>query len=288
MVLKKYKMKNLILTLFTICLLNPLFAQIKTPQPSPTCTIQQTVGVTDVSITYSRPGAKGRTIFGDLVPYNKMWRTGANKATAISFSNDIIVDKYKLKKGTYSLFTIPGESEWTVMLNSDTELWGAGDYNKEKEVISFKVESEKTADFTETFTIEFSNFTSKFAKLTLKWENTAITIPLITTDNERLAGQFMKALNEGPDANLYYNGARYFLENDLDLALALEWINVATEKRPEAFWMQYQKARILGKSGNKKEAIQAAEKVISVASEKEDDYGYIAKAEKLIKELKAK
>ena len=100
-------MKNLILTLFTICMLNPFFAQIKTPQPSPTCTIQQTVGVTDVSITYSRPGAKGRTIFGDLVPYNKMWRSGANKATSITFGDDVVFGESKVKKGTYSLFTIP-------------------------------------------------------------------------------------------------------------------------------------------------------------------------------------
>ena len=281
-------MKNLILTLFTICMLNPFFAQIKTPQPSPTCTIQQTVGVTEVSITYSRPGAKGRTIFGDLVPYNKMWRTGANKATSITFGDDVVFGESKVKKGTYSLFTIPGENEWNVVLNSETELWGAGDYNKDNEITSIKVKANKTADFTESFTIDFTAFTSFGAIMSLSWENTQINIPIMTLGKENLANQFKKELVDGPDAGLYYNGARFYLENNLDLALALEWINVATEKRPEAFWMQYQKARILGKSGNKKEAIQAAEKVISVASEKEDDYGYIARAEKLIKELKAK
>ncbi len=281
-------MKKLVLTLFTLCCFSISFSQIKTPQPSPSCTIKQTIGITEVTVSYSRPGAKERTIFGELVPYDKIWRTGANKATAITFESDVIFGETKVKKGTYSLFTIPGENDWTVMLNKETELWGAGNYKKEDEVASFKVKSKKSTDFTESFTIDFNNFTAFGAMINITWENTQVSVPLMTLGKEKLAGQFKKELVEGPDAGLYYNGARFYLENDLDINLALEWINVATEKSPEAFWMLYQKAKILDKAGNKKEAIQAAQKVISIASEKEDDYGYIARAEKLIKELKSK
>ena len=281
-------MKKLVLTLFTLCCIGISFSQIKTPQPSPSYTLKQTVGITEITVNYSRPGAKDRTIFGELVPYNKIWRTGANKATAITFKNDVIFGETKVKKGTYSLFTVPGESEWVVMLNKETELWGAGNYNKENEVASFKVDTKKTSNFTESFTIDFNTFTAFGAMMNLTWENTQVSVPVMTLGKEKLAEQFKKELIDGPDAGLFYNGARFYLDNDLDINLALEWITVATEKRPEAFWMLYQQARILDKAGSKKEAIQAAQKVISIASEKEDDYGYIARAEKLIKELKSK
>ena len=281
-------MKKLVLTLFKLCFFSISFSQIKTPQPSPSCSIKQTVGITEISVNYSRPGAKDRAIFGELVPYNKIWRTGANKATAITFDSDVIFGESKVKKGTYSLFTVPGENDWIVMLNKETELWGAGNYNKEDEVASFKVKSKKTTDFAESFTIDFNAFSAFGAMMNLTWENTQISIPVMTLGKEKLAEQFKKELVDGPDAGLFYNGARFYLDNNLDIDLALEWITVATEKRPEAFWMLYQQARILDKAGNKKEAIQAAQKVISIASEKEDDYGYITRAEKLIKEIKSK
>ena len=281
-------MKKLVLTLFTLCFFSISFSQIKTPQPSPSCSIKQTVGITEISINYSRPGAKDRAIFGELVPYNKIWRTGANKATAITFDSDVIFGESKVRKGTYSLFTVPGENDWIVMLNKETELWGAGNYNKEDEVASYKVKSKKTTDFAESFTIDFNTFSAFGAMMNLTWENTQVSIPVMTLGKEKLAEQFKKELVDGPDAGLFYNGARFYLDNNLDINLALEWITVATEKRPEAFWMLYQQARILDKSGNKKEAIQAAQKVISIASEKEDDYGYISRAEKLIKKIKAK
>ena len=117
-------MKKLVLTLFTLCFFSISFSQIKTPQPSPSCSIKQTVGITEISVNYSRPGAKDRAIFGELVSYNKIWRTGANKATAITFDSDVIFGESKVKKGTYSLFTVPGENDWIVMLNKETELWG--------------------------------------------------------------------------------------------------------------------------------------------------------------------
>ena len=103
-------------------------AQVKTPQPSPSAEIKQIIGLTNVEITYSRPHRRDREVFGNLVPFDKMWRTGANKATSIRFGDDVVFGESKVKKGTYSLFTIPGENEWNVVLNSETELWGAGDY----------------------------------------------------------------------------------------------------------------------------------------------------------------
>ena len=142
------------------------------------------------------------------------------------------------------------------MLNKETELWGAGNYNKENEVAAFKVDTKKTSDFTESFTIDFNTFTAFGAMMNLTWENTQVSVPVMTYGKEKLAEQFKKELVDGPDAGLFYNGARFYLDNDLDINLALEWITVATEKRPEAFWMLYQQARILDKAGSKKEAIQ--------------------------------
>ena len=141
------------------------------PQPSPAASVSQTIGLTEVEVVYSRPGAKGRTIFGDLVPYGEVWRTGANKATAITFSNDVTIDDKKVKAGTYSVFTKPGKKEWTVMFNSETELWGAGNYSSDNDVAVVKVKAAKMADEEESFTIGFTNISDEGADMYMRWEN---------------------------------------------------------------------------------------------------------------------
>ena len=263
-------------------------AQIKTPQPSPTATITQKVGISNISVEYSRPGAKEREIFGGLVSYEKMWRTGANKATKITFDENCVFGGAKIKKGSYSLFTIPGKKEWTVVLNKNTELWGVGEYDKEKQVCSIVAKVIETKDFTESFTIDFGTFQSFSAIMSLKWANTKIGIKIESLAAKELEKQFVELLTKGPSANDYYNGAKFFADNTSEYDMALEWINTAIEKKPDAFWMKFHKARILKKIGNNKQSISVAEEVISLAKEKQDDYGYIKRSEDLIKSIKSK
>ena len=277
-----------ILLLSAIFCYSFISGQIKTPQPSPTATITQKVGVSDISVEYSRPGAKGREIFGGLVSYGKMWRTGANKATKITFNENCVFGGAKVKKGSYSLFTIPGEKEWTVVLNKNTELWGVGEYDEENQVCSIVAKAINTKDFTESFTIDFGTFQSFSAIMSLKWANTKIDIKIESLEAKKLEKQYLELLTKGPSANDYYNGAKFFADNTSEYEMALEWINTAIKKRPDAFWMQFHKARILKKMGNNKESISVAEGVIELAREKKDDYGYIKRSEDLIKSIKSK
>ena len=278
-------MKKIILLSAVFCY-SYLTAQIKTPQPSPTATITQKIGVSNVSVEYSRPGAKGREIFGGLVKYGQIWRTGANKATKITFEEDVIFGGKSVKKGSYSLFTIPGEKKWTILLNKETELWGSGEYDEEMQICSFSIGIEKSKEFIETFTIEFGSFNSFDALMSLKWTNIQINIKIQTTSAKKIEKNYFELLTKGPSANDYYNGAKFFVDNTLKYELALEWINIAIEKREDAFWMLYHKARILNKMGENKEAIVTAQQTIKLASKEKDDYGYIKKSKDLILKIK--
>ena len=206
----------------------------------------------------------------------------------IKFGENSLFGDKKVRKGEYSLFTIPGKEEWTILLNSDTELWGAGKYDEEKQACQIKVPVTKTIDFTESFTIEFGSFSSFSAEIILSWANTKVIIPVKTMAAKKIEKQYLDLLVEGPSANSYYNGARFFIENNLDMEIALKWINVAITKNDEAFWMHYRKAEILSKLGSDKEALETAKTVIEMAKEAEDDYGYTAKSKKLIKEIKSR
>ena len=264
-------------------------AQLTTPQPSPTATISQKLGLTDISVTYSRPGAKDRVVFGELVPFGKVWRTGANKATSVTFSTDVNVGGKDVKAGTYSLFTIPNETEWTIILNSNTELWGAGKYEEATDVARFTIKPTALSDNVETFTIDFSHLVGPNGHMNLSWENTHVAIAVKTDVNGMIEKQIKEILVDGPSAGTYYNAARFYLENDKDLSQALTWMNVAIEKRSDAFWYVHHKAKIQAQMGKTKEAIATAEKSLTMAKENEDgDYGYIANNEKLIAELKKK
>ncbi len=264
-------------------------AQLTTPQPSPAASVSQVVGLTDVEVTYSKPGMKDRVVFGELVPFGKIWRTGANKATSVSFSTDVTIGGAEVKAGTYSLFTIPNKEEWTIMLNSETELWGAGDYDAAKEVAKFMIKPSTTKDAYETFTIDFSHLKGANGHMNLRWENTLVAIPIETGAMDAVEKQIKEILVDGPGAGTYYNAARFYLENDKDIDQAIAWINTAIEKRPNAFWYMHQKAKMQAKKGDVKAAIATAEKSMKMASENEaGDYGYVASNEKLIAKLKKK
>lgn len=263
------------------------FGQIKSPQPSPLATVSQLVGLTDVTVVYSRPSAKGREIFGSLVAYDQVWRTGANRATKVTFSTDVKVGGQEIKAGTYSLFTIPNQTEWTVMFNSVAEMSGTYDYKEENNVATFKVKPTALNDLVETFTIDFSHLDGPNGKMNLSWEKTRITFDIETNANAMVEEQIKKVLIDGPDAGTYYAAAKHYLDNNKELEKALEWINLAILQRPNAFWYVHTKARIQAKLGLKKDAVKTANESLKMAESNEGgDYGYIKLNKDLLEEIR--
>lgn len=283
-------MKKLSLFVASVAMVatSTIFAQIKAPQPSPTATLVQTVGLTDVEIVYSRPGAKGRTIFGDLVPFGEIWRTGANASTKIKVSEDVKIGGKDVPAGEYALYTIPGKDEWTVILHKYLENWGAGGYDQTQDLARFTVKPTMMTEKYETFTIDFSNLTTSTGNIDLRWENTKVSFPVETATDAQVEKQIKAQLIDGPSAGTYAAAANFYLEKGENLDKALTWMNLAIEKRPEAFWYVHAKAKILAKQGKKKEAIEAANKSMALAKAAKDDFGYIANNQKLIDELNAK
>ncbi len=246
-------------------------AQVKTPMPSPTAEIEQKIGLSEIEIEYSRPGVKGRTIFGDLVPYGDMWRTGANGPTIVEFDDETMVEGNKVEKGKYAMFTIPGEEMWTIIFNSNTKnnVWN---YDESTETARFEVKSVKTESKKETFTIEFDEITDASATLNLVWENTRVPIKLTLNTEEAVMASIDKAL-AGPDAGSYYQAARYYYQNDKDLKKSLEWITKACDMDPDKYWMLKWKAEIQAANDMKKEAIATATKSKELAAKAENkDY----------------
>jgi len=262
-----------------VCFLFSTFtadAQLKTPAPSPMSKMEQTVGLTDVTIEYSRPSMKGRTIFGDLVPYGTMWRTGANASTKVSFSEDVTVGGQELKKGDYALYTIPGEAEWTVVFHKNLEHWGVGGdkYNAEEDAVRFTVKPSKIGYSVETFTIGVSDLKADGANINLTWANTKVTIPLAVGTTKSVMAAIDKAM-AGPDWYAYYQSARFYLENDQDIAKANEWMSKAVEMGGnEKFWVMRQASLIEAKMKNYKAAIATAEKSLALA-ETAGNKGYV-------------
>lgn len=264
-------------------------AQIKAPQPSPESTVKQAVGLTDVTVTYSRPSAKGRKVFGELVPMNEMWRTGANASTKITFSEPVKIEGNAVPAGQYALYAIPGAQEWTIVLHKNLTLWGTGGYNEAEDLLRVKVKPVAKQDFVETFTIDFSDFTATSAHLNLIWENTEVPVKIETNTDELMEKQIKAQLVDGPSAGTYAAAANYYLEKNVQLDQAIAWIDKAIEKRPEAFWYMHTKAKIQAKQGKKKEAIATAQKSMELAkANKEGDFGYVLNNQKLIEELNKK
>ncbi len=259
--------------------------QIKTPQPSPYGEVEQVIGLTEVELSYSRPGVKDRTIFGDLVPYGKIWRTGANAATKIEVEGDVMLSGKKLSKGKYSVFTIPGKDEWTVIINSDSKA-SVSQYKEDKDVLRFTVKPMKTASKVETFTMLFANVTSNSADWQIMWENTMISIP-VSVEVDKAIMSKIAAVTSGPSSRDLYVAAKYYYDNDKDIKQALAWINQSVEMDgdDQKFWVVYWQAMILAKSGDKKAAIAAAEKSKGLAEAAKYD-AYVKKNDQLIKSLK--
>jgi hypothetical protein len=233
-------------------------AQINTPAASPSSTVMQTVGLTDITIEYSRPSAKTRTIFSadGLVPYGKMWRTGANSATKISFGEAIKIQGIEAPAGSYAIITIPGESDWTVNLYPyEGGSWSS--YVDQTPAVTFVVKSRKTSDFTETYTMSFDNVGSSSADMTMRWANTAVSIK-VDVDVDDKVMKNIESVMAGPSAGDFYSAATYYHTAGKDLNQALTWIQKATKVDSPKFWQVRREALILADMGMYKEAINAA------------------------------
>ncbi len=267
-------MNKAILFLLAIVASFSLEAQINTPEASPASKLIQTVGLTEVVIDYSRPSMKGRTIFGDLVPFDKMWRTAANAYTTISFDTDVTIAGTDVNAGTYSIFTKPGAKNWDVFFYTDTK--GSGvprDWDESKVVAKATVPVWPIEMPVETFTITIDDLTSTGANLGIIWENTYVAIPIGVPTDAMVTSSIDRALN-GPSAGDYYAAATYYSAQGKDINKAKEWMDKAmsmTEK--PAFWQLRQQSLILAKAGDKKGAIATAKKSLEASKAAgNDDY----------------
>jgi len=264
------------------------FAQatsLEFPAPSPACTIKQRVGLTDVEIVYSRPGVKGRRIFGGLVPYGEVWRTGANASTRISFSTAVKLNGTEIPAGTYALYTIPDNKEWTVIINKDT---GATifNYNPTNDLARFHATPIQFAKSVETFTIELSDITDESATLDLMWEKTGVPVKLELDLASKLVPQIEAAMAAPGGRKPYYPAAMFFYDHGQDLHKASEWINAAIAER-ETYYIVHLKAKILARLGDKAGAIAAANRSSELAVKAEGPKsGYVKMNQDLIVSLK--
>jgi hypothetical protein len=262
-------------------------AQLVTPAASQQATVTQRVGLTDITLKYFRPSLKGRKMFGETLPFGSAWRTGANNATTLTFKEEVIIEGSKVPAGEYALYTIPGATEWTVVLNKNTKLGGSThQYKAEEDVARFKVKPTKTATPTETLTINFADLTTSTANLEILWENTAVKFKIASEVDSKVMAQIQEQVINGQNvsADLYAAAANYYLDNKKDPKLALTWIKKANEKDPK-FWNLHAQAKIQAMNKDFKGAIATAEKSIALAKEAKND-DYVRMNEKAIGEWK--
>jgi hypothetical protein len=256
---------------------------IKTPAPSTTQTIKQEFGLGSVELSYSRPGMKGRKVFGDLVPFGKVWRTGANQATTITFSDDVMIGGTAVKAGKYGLISIPDKDNWTLIITKQLDITSPAAYKAENDVAKVTAKAMTMKDPMENFTMQFVNVKNNSCDLHMMWENTAVSLPITADVDSKVMAQIDNVMNK--DNKPYFNAAMYYMDNGKDMAKALSWFDKALEQNPKAFWVHHQKANCLAKLGKKAEAVAAANKSIELAKEAKND-DYVALNEKLLATLK--
>jgi tetratricopeptide (TPR) repeat protein len=257
--------------------------QLQTPQPSTTTTVKQNFGLGNIELSYSRPNMKGRKIFGDLVPFDKVWRTGANQATTLTFSDDVIIGGVTVKAGKYGLLSIPGAKEWTIIISKQTDVTSPSAYKQEMDVVRVKATPIDLPWSFETFGMSFENIKDNSCELMMGWDKTMVSLPITTDVDSKVMKQIDNLMKN--DSRPYFNAAAYYLENGKDLNQAVAWFDKAIEQNPKAFWVYYQKARALAKLGKKAEALAVSQKSTELAKEAKND-DYVALNEKLQKELK--
>jgi hypothetical protein len=279
-----FAMRKLIFGLISFAATFSVSSQsIKMPPPSPPQTIKQDFGISSIELSYSRPGVKGRKVFGDLVPYGKVWRTGANNATTIAFADDVTIGEKKVPAGKYGLLTIPDKDNWTIIISKETTVTSPADYKQESDMVRVNVKPMTLKDKMETFTMQFANVKPSTCELQMMWENTAVALPISADVETVVMKEIDEAMNK--DNRPYFQAALYYLNNGKDLNQAVAWFDKAIAQQPDGFWIYHQKANALAKLGKKVEAKASAEKSIELAKEAKND-DYVQLNEKLLAQLK--
>ncbi|HVF80521.1 MAG TPA: DUF2911 domain-containing protein [Flavisolibacter sp.] len=255
---------------------------LKTPAPSPTQTIKQDFGLSSIELMYSRPGMKGRKIFGDLVPFGKVWRTGANSATLLTFGDEVIIGGTKIPAGKYGLLSIPDKEAWTIIISKQTDVTSPAAYKQDMDVARVNVKPSPLPNSSESFTMQFQNVKPNTIDLTIAWDKTMVILPISTDVDSKVMAQINSLMNT--DSRPYFNAAMYYMETGKDLNQAVSWLDKAIEQNPKAFWVYHQKANALAKQGKKEEARKVASKSIELAKEQKND-DYVALNEKLLASL---
>ncbi len=252
-----------------VCASQNSYAQmLKVPQLSSTQTIEQELGLGKITLTYSRPNLRGRKIFGNLIAYGTVWRTGANAATLIKFTDDVTIEGNKVPAGEYGLFSIPGKDEWTIILNKTAHQWGAYTYKQSDDFLRFKVKNVSLANPLETLTIQFNNVDQTKCELELKWENVSFSFHISTDVDSKVMANINEVMNK--DKRPYFESALYYYENNKDLKKALEWISTAEKAEPNSPFYKVWKARIQLKMGDKAAALATAQQGVKLAHAQND------------------
>lgn len=277
-------MKRLLFTAACVAFFLLADAQpLKTPQPSTTQTVKQELGLGTVELSYSRPNMKGRKIFGDLVPFDKVWRTGANGATVLTFTDEVTIGGTKIPAGKYGLLTIPSANEWTIIISKQTDVTSPTAYKQEMDVVRVKAKPMSLPWSFETFGISFENIKDNGCEVMMAWDKTLISFPITTDVDGKVMKQIENTMKN--DSRPYFAAAAYYAENGKDLNQAIAWFDKAIEQNPKAFWVYYQKAKALAKQGKKAEAMTVSMKSMELAKEAKND-DYVALNEKLQKDMK--
>jgi hypothetical protein len=267
-------MKKIIVVLAVFMSQFAVQAQIKTPQASPRAIVSQMVGLTEVELNYSRPGAKGRPVFGNLVPFGKLWRTGANENTTISFSDDVIIDGKTLKKGKYALYSVPRIESWDIIFYTTTDNWGLPqEFDEAKVALRTTVKEEALSKPVESLTINISGLDTNSAYLEIFWENSFVALKFEVPTQKTAIASIEKVLN-GPSANDYYSAANFLFQTNTDIAKSLVYVNKSLElSKDKPFWFLRLKSLIQAKQGDKSGAIETAKLSLEAAEEaKNQDY----------------
>ena len=258
---------------FTILFLTSYFnySQIKTPRVSPASAIEQMVGLTEIEVEYSRPSKRGRDIFGNVVPFGKIWRTGADNCTTISFSTDVVINSQTIKSGKYSIFSIPNKETWEVMFYSETDLWGVPkDFDKNKVVFisSFKLNKSGINSTLETFTITFDNITNNDANMTFSWDDVSVSVNINVPTKKIVSDNIKEVMSGSPSPSDYYSAAVYYKQENMNLDTALKWINKAIDlfENPR-FYQLRQQSLIMAANKKYSDAIVVAKESLRLSIE---------------------
>lgn len=276
-------MKKFALAFSTLVLTASLTAQVKMPAPSPLQTITQDFALGSIEVKYSRPAAKGRKVFGDLVPMNKLWRTGANSATVIRFTDVVEINGKKIDTGSYALYTIPGAETWDIIINKGYKNSGIVGYKESDDVLRFKVANQKLRNKLESFTMQFADVMAESCELQIMWEKTSVAIPIKAVIRDRMRTQLEAALLT--DKKPWFQAAQYYYDYEKNNSKAIEYAGKAVAENPKAFWMWLFKAKAEKEAGNTTAARESANKSLELAREAKND-DYIKMNEELLKSLK--